>query len=363
MINQYPMKCMFKALTTGVLTLLIISANAYSQVVQVTAGELSKVGLSGGQFLKIGVGARASGMAGAYSGIATDLSAIYWNAAGVAFIDGYAVDFSQTFWFAGMSHSFAAGVIPLSDKFRIAASFTSFSSGDIRVTTTAQPDGTGGIYNVSDVAVGLTLAGRLTDQFSFGVTGRVISQAFSNLSATGFVFDIGTRYETGFNGVVVGFTVNNLGSQLAYDGADVTRTNQAVNGVDQSAVDMQLQTSSYNVPLSFRAGLGIDMFQGIVSDAPETDADGTDIHQWIVGADFETFSDVPEQFAIGTEYTFREFISLRAGYRFGHDQFGASGGIGLNYLAGDFKGRLDYSITPTQTLGLINRVSIAINFE
>ncbi|MBI2794990.1 MAG: PorV/PorQ family protein [Ignavibacteria bacterium] len=363
MLNYNKMLLASRMLAAAVAALLIFSVQSHSQVVKVTAGELSKVGLSGGQFLKIGVGARAGGMAGAYSGIATDASAIFWNSAGVAFVDGYAVDFSQTFWFAGMSHSFAAGIIPLSDKFRIAASFTAFSSGDVEITTTGQPDGTGGIYNVSDVAFGLTLAGKLTDQFSFGVTGRAINQAFSNLSATGFVFDIGTRYETGFNGVVIGFTVNNLGSQLAYDGADVTRTNQAIKGVDQTAIDMQIQTSSYNVPLSFRAGLGIDMFKGIVADAPETADDGTDIHQWIVGADFETFSDVREQFAIGTEYTFREFISVRAGYRFGQDQFGASGGIGLKYVTGDFKGKLDYSITPTQTLGLINRVSVAINFE
>jgi len=345
------------------IALLACTSTMRAQVITVTAGEFTKVGLSGGQFLKIGVGARANGMAGAYSGLANDVTAIFWNAAGLVDVKEYGVDFSHTFWFASMSHSFAAGVIPLSEKFRLAASFTGFSSGDIMVTTTAQQDGTGGIYNVNDIAVGLTLAGELTEQFAFGLTGRYVNNAFSDMAASGVVFDIGTRYKTGFNGLTVAFSVNNLGTEQHYDGSNTTTSTNPVDGVNQAPVDAQMQTSKFSVPLSFRAGLGIDMFQGIMADAPETDVDGTKLHQWLVGADFETYADVPEQFAIGTEYTFREFISLRAGYRFGNDQFGISGGVGLRYQSGTFLGRLDYSISPTETLGLINRVSIGLNFD
>ena len=50
---------------------------AHAQIQSVTAGEFTKVGLSGGQFLKIGVGARANGMAGAYAGVANDMTSIF----------------------------------------------------------------------------------------------------------------------------------------------------------------------------------------------------------------------------------------------------------------------------------------------
>ena len=356
-----------RRVTAGILTCLltglIATSTSQAQVIQVTAGDFTKVGLSGGQFLKIGVGARAAGMAGAYSGLANDVTSIFWNPAGLVDVKEYGVDFSHTFWFASMTHSFAAGVIPLSEKFRLAASFTSFSSGDIMVTTTDQQSGNGGIYSVNDVAIGLTLAGQLTEQFSFGLTGRFVNNAFTDMSASGIVFDLGTRYKTGFNGLTVAFSVHNLGTEQRYDGSDVTISTNPTPGVNQSAVDAQLQTSSFSVPLSFRAGLGINMFEGIISDAPETDMDGTKIHSWLVGADFETFADVPEQFALGTEYTFREFISLRAGYRFGNDQFGVSGGVGLRYQSGTFLGRLDYSISPSETLGLVNRLSVGLNFD
>src|SRR5437773_9002924 len=46
-----------------------------------------KVGTFDGQFLKIGVGARAAGMGGAFVGVADDATALYWNAAGIARID------------------------------------------------------------------------------------------------------------------------------------------------------------------------------------------------------------------------------------------------------------------------------------
>jgi hypothetical protein len=336
---------------------------AGAQVISVTAGEFTKVGLAGGQFLKIGVGARGTGMAGAYSGLTNDVSSLYWNPAGIADVKAYAADASTTFWFAGMQHSFAAAVIPISDKFRAAASFTSFNSGDINITTTDQPDGTGGIYSVSDIAIGFTLAGYLTDQFAFGATAKYVSHAFSQMSAGGFVFDIGTRYNTGFNGILLGFTVTGLGSQQTYDGPEVTRQNRPIGGINTTPLDMQIQTSSFNLPLSFRAGLGVDMFRGMVADAPETDVDGTVVHNWLVGLDFETLSDVPEQFAIGTEYTFREFVSVRGGYRFGHDQFGLAGGVGLKYVGGDFEGMIDYSINPSRNLGLINRLSVSLRFN
>ena len=64
--------------------LCISSSMASAQLIAVTAGEFTKVGLSGGQFLKIGVGARGTGMAGAFSAVSDDLSSIFWNSAGLA---------------------------------------------------------------------------------------------------------------------------------------------------------------------------------------------------------------------------------------------------------------------------------------
>lgn len=349
-------------LVLAITVAIFASGSAYSQLISVTAGEFTKVGLSGGQFMKIGVGARGNGMAGAFSAVANDVSSIFWNPAGMADVKNYSADISHTFWFAGMSHSFAAVVIPIGEKYRLGASFTNFSSGTINITTTDKPEGTGGLYNVSDLSIGFTLAGYLTEQFSFGATAKYVQHAFTNMSAGGFVFDIGTRYNTGYNGLMLAFGINSLGPQQVYDGPEVTRTNTPTGGINTSPLDMQIQTSPFNMPLSFRAGVGADLCNGAVFE-PEVDADGIREHSWITAFDFETFSDVPEQFAFGTEYTWREFVSIRAGYRFGSDQFGLGGGFGLKYNGGDFEGQIDYSINPTINIGMINRLSVSMRFN
>jgi hypothetical protein len=359
------MKSQFRTMMRIAVVFLIIASTygvVQSQVVAVTAGGFTKVGLTGGQFLKIGVGARGTGMAGAVSGLSSDVTSVFWNPAGLADIRGYAADVSHSFWFAGMSHSFAGAVIPVGERFRVGASFTTFSSGDIRVTTTNNPEASGGIYNVSDIAIGLSVAGYLTDQFSFGATAKYVQHAFTNVSAVGFVFDIGTKYNTGYRGITLGFGVLSLGPKQEFSGANLNTTNQPITGLNASAIDMSISTAPFNIPLSFRAGLGLDMLTLLV-EIPEIDDDGTQVHKWATGIDFETYSDSPEQFAIGTEYTFRDLVILRAGYRFGNDQFGLAGGIGLKYLSADFDGRIDFSVNPTQNLGLINRLSVSMRFN
>lgn len=359
------MKNFYRILSLATIAAGVIgTATLQAQTTQTTiaASDFTKVGLSGGQFLKIGVGARGTGMAGAHSAVASDLSSVFWNPAGLASVKGYAADISQTFWFAGMSHNFASAVIPVGEKYRLAASFTSLSSGDIKITTMDQQDGTGGIYNVSDIALGLTLAGNLTEQFSFGVTAKYIQQAFTNVSAGGFVFDIGTRYNTGYKGIVLGFSINSLGTQQTFEGADLNRANNPVGGVKTQPVDMRLLTAPFDMPLSFRAGIGTDLCKGAVWEA-EYDADGVQQHSLVTALDFETFSDVPEQFAAGLEYTWKELLSIRGGYRFGSDQFGLAGGIGIKYVGSGFDGQIDYSVNPSQTLGLINRISVALKFN
>ncbi len=325
------------------------SGTAFAQSSSTAADEQTKIGSAGGQFLKIGVGARATGMGGAYSGLSNDITSIYWNSAGIADVEGISANFSYTQWFAGLSHNFVAASMPVGEQYRAAISITSFSSGDIPVTTLQNPDGTGTQYSLSDLAIGLTFGGKLTDQFSFGVTGKYIQQSFSNVSSTGMVFDIGTMYRTDLQGLRIGFSINNLGSEFSYSGQDLVATTEPTTGLGQRPTETQIVAKSYSMPLSFRAGVAADVFED------------DEVNKLVVAADFETLSDAPEQYAIGAEYTWNDFVSVRAGYRIGQEQLGLAGGAGLKYESGGFKGSIDYSINPTTNFGLLNRLSLNIN--
>jgi hypothetical protein len=60
---------------------VIINNQTYAQLFPTLGGQ--RVGISTAQFLKIGVGRRASAMGDAFVAISDDASALYWNPAGL----------------------------------------------------------------------------------------------------------------------------------------------------------------------------------------------------------------------------------------------------------------------------------------
>lgn len=312
-------------------------------------GELIKVGASGSQFLKIGVGARGSAM-GAYCSVTNDLSSMYWNPAGLADYKKIGLEADYTQWIAGFKHIFGGFAMPLGSSFTIGASLTSFQSDDIEITTLKSPEGTGHYYQANDMAASVCFAGYLTEEFSFGINAKYLYNGFESVSSTGFAFDIGTMYNTGLYGIKIAFALSNLGTRMQYTGAGL-KNNVDIDpeNVDVRPVEAELSAQSYSIPLIFRAGLSTDK---LINDED---------NKLIVAADFATYSDVSEQYTLGAEYTYKKLISVRGSYIFGHDQLGLAGGIGLNWEAGnDMKVNFDYSINPTADLGLINRLSINV---
>jgi hypothetical protein len=314
-----------------------------------SGGEFSKVGAAGGQFLKIGVGARANAMGGAFGAVSNDLSSVFWNPAGLAEISTMTADFSYTQWFATYSHNFGAIAMPVGSGYTAAFSVTNLSSGDIRVTTVDKPEGTGSFYQVNDIAVGASFSGFLTDQFSFGVTVKYVQNAFSSVSASGFAFDIGTKYDTGIQGIKLGFSMHNLSTQQQYDGTDLRTSKKLEETLDMAPLDATYLAYPFNLPITFRAGISSELIK-------------EDEHKLLAAVDFVTLTDVPEQLSLGAEYVWNDFLSFRGGYTFGQSQLGISGGIGLKYFGGAFGGSVDYSINPTVNLGLVNRLSVSLVF-
>ena len=351
------------------ITLFLASTFAvYSaQFIGVGAGSGSteayaKVGMAGGQFLKIGHGARGTGMAGAVSALSNDLSSVFWNPAGVADIPSLAAEFDYTQWFAGMNHNFGAIGLPISDGYALALHFTSLSTPEMERTTIERPEGLNTFFTASDVSVGFTFAGYLTDQFSFGITGRYLNTSVSNAQATGFSFDVGTKYNTGIQGIVLGVSLHGLTTELTYEGNEFNRTVQIMRSAWQPPTDVKLIPNPFNIPLLFRANVCFDIIGESHKSTAQLSRSQVQEHVLVGALDFTTTSDSPEQFALGLEYIWSNLIAVRAGYRIGNDVQGFSGGVGINYFSGSFSGRIDYSISPlAYDLGLVNRISVSFD--
>ncbi len=336
----------------SVALIVIGGGQLHAQLVGSTAkpGEFKKVGGAGAQFLKIGIGAREVGMGGAASTVSSGLSAVHWNPAGVADIEGISGMFATTRWIGDYTHNFIGVALPIAEGYAAEISVIHFSSGMIPVTTVVEDKGSGAFYEVSDLAVNATVAGYLSENFSFGVTMKYISQAIGGMKASGIAFDVGTLYQLHkFNDLRFAFAVSNLGPELQYQGGELLITADLVPGLKHRPVDAMMVTNPYSLPLYVRSGISLDALHSVED------------HSLRVAGEFITFSDTPEQFLVGAEYSWKDLVFLRGGYRFGHDQFGLAAGLGIKYDGGDMQGAIDYAFAQTKYLGLVHWISVRVN--
>ena len=181
-----------------------------------------KVGTFDGQFLKIGVGARASAMGGAFVGVADDGSSLFWNAAGIARIDPDKSELSlnHASWPAEMSFDqigYVFHVKKIPGAFGIHA--RALTMQPMVETTAYQPDpnvGTGRTFDAGMMSVGLTYARSFTDKFSAGVTANFINEGLAEFSQQTNSFDIGTLYDVGTLGMKIGMAIQNIGTQIKF---------------------------------------------------------------------------------------------------------------------------------------------------
>ena len=94
----------------GIISLLICVQFAVAQNNLFPRLGGQRVGTSSFSFLKIDVGARAHGMAGAYTAVADDASSLFWNPAGAAQISNsfetkITIYFSSRYYYAFLTYT------------------------------------------------------------------------------------------------------------------------------------------------------------------------------------------------------------------------------------------------------------------
>lgn len=318
---------------------------------------LSKVGTTAATFLEIGIGATANGMGGAYVSIANDATSLYWNVAGAARLNQYEVDVVHTQWLAQTNLDYAALVLPLEDFGTLGFSFTSLSMPDEKVRTVDQPEGTGEYFSAGDIAVGISYARSFTDRFSVGFTAKYIEESIWHMSSSAFAIDAGTEFRTDlFGGMVIGASISNFGSSMKLQGID-TRTYSSVDPAQLGTNDQipySIDLDSWNLPLLFRIGVS-------------TNAIKTDDFRWTVAVDALHPNDNYESMNVGTEFSYKEFLFLRAGYQslfLVDGEGGLSFGVGLNskmLFSSDII-KFDYAYRDFGRLNNVNVFSVSIKF-
>ena len=264
----------------------------------------NKVGTTAAQFLKVGIGGRATGMGEAFVAVANDASALYWNPAGIARLSGPEVMLLNTRWLADITFNYAGVTFPLYGLGTAGAAITSVSIPDQPVRTEEKQEGTGEYYSAGDLAIQFSFARNLTDRFSIGFNAKYIQEKIWHMQAQGMALDVGTLFITHFHDMRLGMSISNYGSTMQMRGRDaLVRYDpdpQAAGNNDQ--IPAELKTDSWSLPLVFRVGVALDAWKSKIS-------------RLTVAADALHPNDNLESINLGAEFAVLDLFSLRIGWK------------------------------------------------
>lgn len=276
------------------------------------------VGATSGDFLSFEVGGRSAGMAGAHTGVATGVTAQFWNPAGLAGLTQPQVGAMHANWLQDLSYEWLGVAKPMGIGVG-SLSVAYFHTPGIQAVD--EFDNPTGEFRVYDLAVTGGIARTLAPGFSIGMNAKMIRQSLGTISATAPAADFGARLTVA--GTSLGVAVQNLGPGLSFDGA------------------------AYPLPREIKVGMGRSFW----SDKIE------------LAADYNKPSHYFDDLRVGTEIRAHPNVSLRVGYRheFGTPEDPANGlsyGLGLHF----HQLELDYAMTPSNDFDNVHRLSFGYSF-
>ncbi len=323
---------MKKIILLVLLTALAIESRA--QLFPTLGGQ--RAGISTAQFLKIGVGGRASAMGDAFVAIANDASALYWNPAGLSLFPDNQLMVSHNEWVVDIKHDFIGAVYHLDGTNTFGVSLTSLRTDDMPVTTEFAPFGTGEYFSYSDMAIAVSYSRKMTEQFSFGGTVKYVEETLDKLKMRAVMIDLGTFYYTGLGSSRFAVAVTNFGNQMAPDGEVVLWGGRKVS-----------EWQSFSPPTMFRIGFAFEPYQN-------------DEHMVTTSIQLNHPNDNSENVSLGAEYKWKSLLFLRGGYKFNVDEQDFTFGAGVNVPLSIANFTLDYAYSNFTKLGTAHRFSIIL---
>lgn len=346
-----------------IILLLLIAFAGQSLLAQTPV----KMGTTAANFLEIGVGSAAVGMGSAYTTIAEDVSAIYWNPAKIAWLQNSEVMFMHQPWLVGINFNYLGFALPLQNVGVLGLGLSMLNSGEIEETTLDYQDGTGATYDATSMAFSLSFARDLTSYFSFGFSGKYIRERVATMAASALAVDLGVyvvtpffqRPESKIQGIQIGMCISNYGGKMRLAGNDTYIAHDADpdHSGDNDKIDAHYSMGEYNLPTSFRVGLAYDLMN-------------SKTHRITLATDAYHPNNNYEYVNAGVQYRISLWesleLKLRGGYKtlFLKDSVqGLSLGFGMR-LKSSATGtlRLDYGYSDMGELGKVNSYTLSLLF-
>ncbi len=335
-------KYLIVILVTGIFLLPTIDA---------TAGNKDRAGQAGAAELLINPWAKSSGWGGVNIANVTGLEAIYSNVAGLAFTPQTELIFSYTDWLKGadikiMNFGLAQRV---GESGVLALSIMSMNFGNIDITTIDLPEGGIGKFSPRYMNINIAYAKAFSNSIYGGINVKIINESIANATAMGFAFDVGIQYITGEKeNVKFGIDLKNVGTTMKFDGDGYSLQTFVQNNDNQFTTTQR--GAAFELPTQLNIGLAYDFLFEKAS-------------RFTLAGAFTSNSFTKDQIILGGEFSFRDYVMVRAGYAYEEGIYepvnnpertnansGFSGGFTVQVPLNKEKGTLfgiDYSYRPT----------------
>jgi hypothetical protein len=208
----FAVRSKFGLIVVSVLVAVLLPVHAFA------TEPFAKVGTFAMQFLKIPPSARGTGMGSAFTALANDATATYWNPGGIVEVTNTAIVLEHTVWPADVNLDYASAVFTLPfvpGTWGVSARALSMDPQKER--TIFLPDGTGREFDAGDMSFGLSYAQYFTDKFSAGATVHFIHSGLAEKDVNTYAVDFGLIYRIGFQGMRLGMMIQSLGGKVNYD--------------------------------------------------------------------------------------------------------------------------------------------------
>jgi len=314
---------------------------------------IKKLAQTSMKWLSIPVGARAIAMGNSYYSIVGRADALFWNPAGVGFVESPQVSFSYLPWIADINQHSLALAFPVGRLGVICGSLRYIDFG-VQQGTRLAANEAGWDYTEEFTPkayqAGIGYTRRVTDRFSFGlhlsyageelgtvysapVVGGSVDDPKSEPTNIGlFNLDFGVVYYTGFRDLRLGMTLKNFSEEKGYGNV------------------------GNPIPMDWHFGMAMDLFSLLPGESNS--------HKLTFAWDLSHPRDYTERLHFGMEYVFADLAAIRLGYKTNYDEEKISYGAGLmpNIGIGSMKFGLDYAYMPFGVFSEVHVFSIALNF-
>lgn len=286
------------------------------------AGNHQRAGQAGASQLLVNPWARTTGWGEAGVACVTGYESMHLNVAGLAFTKKLEVGFNNSQYLAGsgLQVNAAALAIRVGENSVLGAMVNVYNWGEIEKTSENMPEGGFGTYKPGYATIGVSYAREFSNSIYGGITIKMLNEHTDNIKSSGFAIDAGIQYITGFgkykdirnrDNIHFGITMKNVGTTMKYTGDGMTFVGFSPTG---TLMSVENRSQEYELPSLIKIGLSYH-----IRLAPKVDEEEDVVysnHNLAIALNFTSNSFTKDQFHVGIEYSFMEYLFLRAGYTY-----------------------------------------------